>query len=219
MASHIHNKIICKMAKTVFEPLGLFQKGNSRLWIDDNGWFLTVVEFQPCFGKNGTFLNVAIFFLWVADQDYISFDFGNREYGYVEYNNDEEQFSKLLQPMLKVAIEKVLFYRQCSDLTFAKKKILAHTFTSEEVWGIWHKAMLSYFANDIKKGDKFISRLNFTKIERWNREVAEFLELQIKQLQNSPDEIKNCIVNSIKIQRALLRSSELKKLKIDDLYG
>ena len=59
-----HNKIIRDTANSVLKQKGLFQKGTSRVWVDDNGWFLTQIEFQPSGWDSGAYLNVAISFLW-----------------------------------------------------------------------------------------------------------------------------------------------------------
>lgn len=58
-----HNKQIRQIAGAVLKPQGLFQKGNSRIWIDDNGWFLILVEFQPGSWAGGSYLNVGIHYL------------------------------------------------------------------------------------------------------------------------------------------------------------
>ncbi|MFF1449667.1 hypothetical protein ACFVYF_16180 [Streptomyces sp. NPDC058274] len=38
-------RIITSAAREPLKPLGLAQRGRSRLWIDDHGWWLGVVEF------------------------------------------------------------------------------------------------------------------------------------------------------------------------------
>ena len=40
-------RIITSAARESLKPLGLLQRGRSRLWIDDQGWWLGVVEFTP----------------------------------------------------------------------------------------------------------------------------------------------------------------------------
>lgn len=40
------NKIIRKLCKEIF-PSSVFQKGNSRVYFDDNGYYFTMIEFQP----------------------------------------------------------------------------------------------------------------------------------------------------------------------------
>ena len=59
-----HDKIINIAAKKVLAPKGLFRKGASRIWMDDNGYFIIQVEFQPSGRSQGSYLNVGISFLW-----------------------------------------------------------------------------------------------------------------------------------------------------------
>lgn len=40
------NRIIKKLCNEIF-PCEVFQKGNSRVYLDDNGYFFTMIEFQP----------------------------------------------------------------------------------------------------------------------------------------------------------------------------
>ena len=42
-----HSKLITSAARDVLRPLGLRRRGRSRVWLDDRGWWLGVVEFQP----------------------------------------------------------------------------------------------------------------------------------------------------------------------------
>jgi hypothetical protein len=42
------------------------RKGRSRVWFDDQGWWIGVVEFQPSSWSRGTYLNVGVSWLWGA---------------------------------------------------------------------------------------------------------------------------------------------------------
>ena len=105
-----HNKIIMKAAREVLAPNGLLQKGQSRIWLDDNGWFFTVVEFQPSGWEKGTFLNVGMHYLW-ANKEYLTFDCGYREHECVVYTGDDAAFYAAVRSLAQQAMEKVLFYR------------------------------------------------------------------------------------------------------------
>jgi hypothetical protein len=52
------------VAKQVLAPLGVKRKGRSRTWLDDHGWWLGIVEFQPSNWGAGSYLNVGPMFLW-----------------------------------------------------------------------------------------------------------------------------------------------------------
>ena len=120
MENDAYNRIIKEVCKQILLPLGVFQKGTSRLYIDDNGYFFTVVEFQPSSYSKGTYLNVALHFLW-NERDYISFDFpfDSRVKNFVEYQ-DDEQFACEVTKYAQEAARQVLFYRKLQDIETAK---------------------------------------------------------------------------------------------------
>ena len=122
MTNDACNRIIKDVCKGVLLPLGVFQKGTSRLYIDDNGYFFTVLEFQPSGFAKGTYLNIALHFLWNG-RDYFSFDFpfgaDIRVKNFVEYQNDE-QFTREVAEYVQEAAKQVLFYRKLQDIETAK---------------------------------------------------------------------------------------------------
>ena len=125
VANNACNRIIKEVCKGILLPLGVFQKGTSRIYIDDNGYFFTVIEFQPSAYAKGTHLNVALCFLW-NQQDYISFDFpfgaDIRVKNFIEYQNDE-QFTCEVTKCVQEAVRQVLFYRKLQDIETAKSYI------------------------------------------------------------------------------------------------
>lgn len=72
-----HNALIRSAARRTLAPIGLRQRGRSRTWLDDHGWWLIVVEFQPSSWARGTYLNVGVIWLWRA-MDHVAFEFGGR---------------------------------------------------------------------------------------------------------------------------------------------
>jgi hypothetical protein len=56
--------VIAEVAKQILAPLGVKRKGRSRTWLDDHGWWLGIVEFQPSRWGAGSYLNVGPMFLW-----------------------------------------------------------------------------------------------------------------------------------------------------------
>jgi hypothetical protein len=70
----VHDKLLASAAREILAPLGFQQKGRSRLWFADHGWWLIVVEFQPSGWSRGSYLNVAAKWLW-SKTPHWSFDF------------------------------------------------------------------------------------------------------------------------------------------------
>src|SRR4051794_38358782 len=69
-----HTRLLTTAARQILRPLGLHQRGRSRLWLDDHGWWATIVEFTPANSGRGSFLNVAATWLW-REKDSLSFDY------------------------------------------------------------------------------------------------------------------------------------------------
>ena len=125
MANDVSTQIIKQLCKDILLPLGVFQKGTSRIYIDDNGYFFTVLEFQPSAYAKGTYLNTALHFLW-NERDHISFDFpfgaDIRVKNFVEYQNDE-QFTHEVTKYVQEAAKQVMFYRKLQDIETAKSYV------------------------------------------------------------------------------------------------
>jgi len=108
-----HDKILQAVARTILRPHGLTQKGRSRTWLDDHGWWLIVVEFQPSAWSRGAYLNVGAMWLF-HPQEHLSFHQGYRQDGHVEYRNDE-QFTEAAKILCEQPWAKVLEFRSKYD--------------------------------------------------------------------------------------------------------
>lgn len=100
------NRIIATVAKQTVGALGLRRVGRSRTWVDDHGWFVILVEFQPSGFEKGSYLNVGVCWLLI-ERDYYSFDYGYRVGRlYVRYRNDG-QFTDDFKKLADAAIARV----------------------------------------------------------------------------------------------------------------
>lgn len=84
-----HSKLIAAAAKKALVPLGFHQKGRSRIWLRDHGWWVTVVEFQPSAWAEGSGLNVSAHWLW-SEQAHLSFDYFRCSEPFIEYSSDAQ---------------------------------------------------------------------------------------------------------------------------------
>lgn len=110
-----HNKIINAAAKKILAPEGLFRVGSSRTWIDDNGYFVIQVEFQPSSYDRGSYLNVGISFLWETSErlnETLAFNIGYRvnKVGYASYRGNDAAYEKKMEDFAEAAMEKVREY-------------------------------------------------------------------------------------------------------------
>jgi hypothetical protein len=129
---HPHTKLIEAAACDVLRPLGIEQRGRSRLWFDDRGWFATLIEFQPSSFGRGSYLNVGVQWLWDTVWDDLgAFMYseglrvpivGRREF--VEYESDE-QFAPLAGKLAEAAAERTLHFRELFPSVQAAAKLLA----------------------------------------------------------------------------------------------
>ncbi|WP_330262273.1 hypothetical protein [Streptomyces griseorubiginosus] len=85
-------RIINSAARHSLKPLGLIQRGRSRLWIDDHGWWLGIVEFTPP-RLAGSGLYVGAMWLW-HDVDHLAFHLDAGRVG-SELFRSEDQFTRL----------------------------------------------------------------------------------------------------------------------------
>jgi hypothetical protein len=73
-----HTRLLTAAARGILRPLGLRQKGRSRTWLDDRGWWVGVVEFQSSSWSKGRYLNVGGMWLWHEHGRDVHFDVGHR---------------------------------------------------------------------------------------------------------------------------------------------
>ena len=118
-----HEEIIKRVCKEILLSNGLFQKGSSRIYLDDNGYFFTHIEFQPSSWGRGSYLNIGICFLW-KDRDYFAFDYSPfiaaRAKNFVEYQNDT-QFEEAMREYAQFALEQALDFRKLRNIKYAKR--------------------------------------------------------------------------------------------------
>jgi hypothetical protein len=76
-----HSRLIAETASAALSPLGLVRKGQSRIWLDDQSWWLGVAEFKPSNWKPGAYMNVGLMFLWHPADHYI-FEVGGQVEGF-----------------------------------------------------------------------------------------------------------------------------------------
>jgi hypothetical protein len=112
-----HTKLLNAAAREVLGPLGIKQMGRSRTWLDDRGWWVGVVDFQPSSWSRGSYLNVGVNWLWQAGEDAtdLAFHFGGRVDapdggGFIGYENDQ-QFGPLARKLAMAAAERAQHYR------------------------------------------------------------------------------------------------------------
>ena len=165
-----HNKIINAAAKKILAPEGLFRVGSSRRWIDDNGYFVIQVEFQPSAYDRGSYLNVGIGFLWEASKglnETLAFNIGYRvdKAGYASYRGNDAAYEKKMEDFAEAAMEKVREYRLFRNMDYAKEQMKSQLNSIPEnrvFWEVYELAMLCFLKRDFEEGKEYFNR--FLKI-------------------------------------------------------
>jgi len=151
----IHNKLLLSAAKRVLCPLGLIQKGRSRTWMADQGWWLCIVEFQPSTWDPGSYLNVGCMWLWNV-HDHQSFDVGHRVTDFQPFET-EEQFGPIAQQLAEQAGEKVEEYRE----HFRTISQVSDYYTLNPIDGFWpcfNAAVAHMLSGRMEPGSVLLSR-------------------------------------------------------------
>lgn len=150
MPQQPHNKLITQAARAVLRPMGLTQKGRSRTWLDDHGWWVGVVEFQPSSWSKGSYLNVGVCWLWHRHpQPVLFFDLGYRVEGHVEFRS-EAQFAPQARRLADRAAQEITRFRAMLPTITEAAVLLARRADGAEVarydlnydgWHWWHAAV------------------------------------------------------------------------------
>lgn len=207
-------KLISQAARKVLENQGLFQKGRSRIWIDDNGWFLIVVEFQPSSWTSGTYLNVGINYLW-NEKDYLSFDYGSRVEDFVAFAGDKEKFTTEIMALAEKGMEKVKDYRKFCDSINAKECIL-RTKAASKTWELYNKMMMCGFCGDSGAKEYFEKLVQWLKKSdaAWEQKLYMELIERIEPIIGDADIFREYILEKIMRQRSFWCSrAGMKKLR------
>lgn len=212
-----HNKIINQAAREILKPYGLFQKGQSRLWIDDNSWFLILVEFQPSAWNKGTYLNVAIHYLW-DKKDYLSFDYGHRENEFVTFDGDEKAFYTSMISLSEMALKKIEEYRSFKDISYAKERIMNRNGYTASSHDLYQKMMICGLAKDpqaTKLYKQLIECVEYSELG-WEQEYYSELVEKVAPIISDVDKFYDYIMCKINMQREFWHNkSSMKKLNIN----
>jgi hypothetical protein len=131
-----HVRLLNAASLDVLSPMGMWQRGRSRFWLDDHDWWLVLVEFQPSARSRGSYLNVGVMWLW-PERDHLAFDVGYRLEDFVAFRN-KAQFEREATRMVARAAEEVTAYRQQFVSVEAAADYLDHHCDGKNPWRIYH---------------------------------------------------------------------------------
>lgn len=210
MATPVHSKIINKAAREVLKPLGVKRKGQSRIWLDDNGWWVLVVEFQPSSWSQGTYLNVGVNWLW-HPKEYFSFDLGYREERFIEYKSDA-QFEAKSRELAMVAKSKVQEMRNnLANLQAAKTYLIgAYSEVPRTIWNQFHQGMICAMVGSTDEAILYFTKVIEDPDDRdWAIELKKFVS-DVKNMASTSKDFKSYVCNIVGEARQMKKLEEWK---------
>jgi hypothetical protein len=153
---HPANAIVVSAAREILENTGFQPDRSGRTWYEDNGWYVSAIDFQPIVGRPGSFLNVWAHFLWTPTwwranpDDYIeTFGYGGRigdnrnlDGTTIEYDGNDDLFSQQAKALAQRSYAEAEKLHALQDWGQAKSLLLTHRFEYDQLWGNWHRSML-----------------------------------------------------------------------------
>jgi hypothetical protein len=187
-----HNRLLAEAARAVLKPLGLQQKGRSRTWLDDQGWWIGVVEFQPSSWSKGTYLNVGVTWPWHPDDDpFLYFDVSSRIEGFVQYASTE-QFEPEAYRLAHRAADEIRTLRdRLSDFGTAAR-LLTEECRLYSGWACWDGAVASILAGDSRGALDMFAAVEASDDERdWWQPVKRQASAWARLLQDDERELRS----------------------------
>jgi hypothetical protein len=208
-SSTAHSKIIAQVAKETLAPLGIFQMGRSRTWIDDRGWWIVVIEFQPSGFSKGSYLNVGAMWLW-HEKDYFTFDAGNdvrcRIAKFVEYVNEKQFRPEIIQLASAAKAETLRLRSKFASIHDAARYLPGQARRNENRWTELHAAIALGYVGKTFRARRLFKRISRQKpAEEWEGLVREMAPGFAETLDRPADFQRN-------VKETILRTRKLLKL-------
>lgn len=154
-----HNRIIARTAREHLAPSGFFQAGSSRMWLEDNGWFMVMAEFQPSGFSKCSMLNMGLHFLWGHGSEAESEDISAFHYTmlrpavsqcYAPYTGDDALFAAHIAHFCQVILSETEQLHRFRDFSHARSRLAERT--SASIWSAYDHAMLCFLSGHHEEG-------------------------------------------------------------------
>ncbi|MGC1210051.1 MAG: hypothetical protein WA890_02125 [Micromonospora sp.] len=217
-------RLVTAAARQHLEPLGLHRRGASRVWFDDRGWWLIVVEFQPS-RSHGTYLNVGAMWLW-HERNHWSFDAGSRIYwrndttfvtqppigeaGWTDFLDfvNTEQFTRDIDMVARIAAQRVEQLRsQFPDPATTARQLASHPTGHGESpwWQAYHTGSAAALAGDPDTARQAFQRITVGTLDPgWAHDLAQHAR-QLADLADNPRALQQRVSEAIHATRQRLK--------------
>jgi hypothetical protein len=217
-AQLVHSKIINKTARQYLKPMGVIQKGRSRTWLDDRGWWLGVIEFQPSGWSRGTYLNVGVMWLWY-ERDYLAFNVGYRVEGFTKFQSEEQFTEKALRLAQRAAVE-ITKYRDLFPNVERASAYLTRKAGANRPWCRHGVDMQDYYDAGMAAGirgkarlaSRFLKRVVAEDCERECDVQMQARASQFLEMVGSPESFQRGAMAVVRRTRALLKLKSIERI-------
>jgi len=211
----IHTKLLNQAAQEILVPLGLMQRGPSRMWFHDHGWWLVVVSFESSSWSKGSCLDVAAMWLWDR-KDFVSFDVGGRVEQFVSFQS-EAQFAPEVRRLALSARKHVLRLRE-QFLDVSRTARFLHRYASKFAtpWPMFHAAMSLGYAGETYSAEQWFKKLDQTKaVYVWHKALQDTAR-EFAGLLHDSSAFRGRVREEILATRKLLKLPEREELALFD---
>ncbi|MFJ2746280.1 hypothetical protein ACIO3O_42220 [Streptomyces sp. NPDC087440] len=166
------SRLITAAARERLRPLGLRQQGRSRIWIDDHGWWITIVEFPSPRWSQGSGLTVGAMWLW-QDFAHLAFDFHEHVRTTEDFRN-ERQFTPVAAILAQEAEQRIEDFRiRLADLNSVATTLIARPSRTGHLWEDFNAGVAAALT-----GQPEIARQRLTRVQREDPFVDWITEAQ-----------------------------------------
>ena len=202
----VHSRILMEAARRALAPLGVRQRGRSRTWVDDHGWWLIVVEFQPSSWSKGSYLNVGAMWLWQRT-DHISFDFsfdlGSRVENHKEFRDEASVAVDAEQLAQRAAVEVLRYRSHFPDIT-AVADVLEKD-ARDSNWPRYHAAIAAALAGRPALAAAGLRALADGPADYSWQEELRALAGELRETLTSPEAFESRVSTFVRTTRGLLK--------------
>ena len=214
-----HNAVLRAAAKDVLGPLGLVQKGRSRVWLDDRVWHVIAVEFQPSSWSKGSYLNVAAMWLWNV-HEHISFDYaGSVDSRVQEFEPaGSEDWPARSRSLAELAAERVNELRAALvDLPTVAREMRKDV--PNPGWPMFHAAIANGLAGETDRArDLFDNVTGYSATYDWVRDLQDDAR-QLRTALDDPARFREQIIERILRGRQAQRLPTLTRADVEAALG
>ncbi|MEU6320400.1 hypothetical protein [Streptomyces sp. NPDC047009] len=198
------SQFVAGAARARLRPLGLRRRSQSRLWLDDHGWWLGLVEFPSPSWSQGSGLHVGAMWLW-QDVDHFAFHLSERLSGAEGYRSDE-QFAPVAQDLALRAETQVQKLRhQFPDVQSVARYLAAQPVRRGWFWEPWHAGVAAALAGDVAVAqERFATVLEEEPVAPW-MDSAQQTVRELRGMARDRSAIRAWALSSIASCRERLR--------------